>query len=54
MVEEKLGKIEEDLLLIGSDFTKGQQLMEEQNELNEQLEKLMERWEYLSEIVENS
>lgn len=53
-VEEKLGKIEEDLLLIGSDFTKGQQLMEEQNELNEQLEKLMERWEYLSEIVENS
>ena len=51
-VEEQLNQIEEDLASIGSDFTKGQQLLEQQSELNAKLEHLMERWEYLSEIAE--
>ncbi len=51
-VEEQLSQVENDLASIGSDFTKGQQLMEEQARLSQQLEHLMERWEYLSEIVE--
>lgn len=51
-VEEQLNQIEENLSSIGSDFTKGQQLLEQQSELNAKLEHLMERWEYLSEIAE--
>ncbi|WP_042346616.1 ABC-F family ATP-binding cassette domain-containing protein [Bacillus massiliigorillae] len=51
-VEEQLKQVAIDLTSIGSDFTKGQQLMEEEARLNEQLEQLMERWEYLSEIAE--
>ena len=49
--EERLKQIDEELEKIGSDFTKGQALMEEQTAMNEKLEHLMERWEYLSEIV---
>lgn len=51
-VEQQLNQIEEDLASIGSDFTKGQALLEEQSVLNEKLEHLMERWEYLSELAE--
>ncbi|MEH6941268.1 ABC-F family ATP-binding cassette domain-containing protein [Bacillus sp. JJ722] len=51
-VEEQLKQVALGLTEIGSDFTKGQQLMEEEARLNEQLEHLMERWTYLSEIVE--
>ena len=36
----------------GSDFTKAQELMKEETELNEKLEYLIERWEYLAEIAE--
>ena len=50
-VEERLMQIDVELENIGSDFTKGQALMEEQTAMNEKLEHLMERWEYLSEIV---
>lgn len=38
---------------IGSNFTKGQDLMKEEAEWNEKLEKLIERWSYLAEIAEN-
>lgn len=51
-VEEQLKQVALELTEIGSDFAKGQQLMEEEARLNEQLEHLMERWTYLSEIVE--
>ncbi len=50
-VEERLMQIDKELENIGSDFTKGQALMEEQTAMNEKLEHLMERWEYLSEII---
>ncbi len=51
-VEDKLSEIEQELMTIGSDFTKGQQLMEQQSELQDKLEQLMERWEYLSELAD--
>lgn len=50
--EERLKQIDEELAAIGSDFTKGQALIEEQTTMNEKLEYFMERWEYLSEIVD--
>lgn len=50
--EERLKQIDEELAAIGSDFTKGQALLEEQTAMNEKLEHFMERWEYLSEIVD--
>ncbi|MGN1401050.1 MAG: ABC-F family ATP-binding cassette domain-containing protein [Bacillus sp. (in: firmicutes)] len=52
--EGKLAAIEEELANIGSDFTKGQHLLEEQSKLNAELERLMDRWEYLSELAEQS
>lgn len=48
--EERLEAIKEEMAEIGSDFEKGQRLMEEENDLNEQLEHLIERWSYLSEF----
>ena len=52
-VEERLKQIDEELAAIGSDFTKGQELLDEQTAMNEKLEHYMERWEYLSEIADN-
>ena len=37
----------------GSDFTKAQELMKQETELNEKLEYLIERWSYLAELAEN-
>ncbi|WP_088103232.1 ABC-F family ATP-binding cassette domain-containing protein [Halalkalibacter urbisdiaboli] len=51
-LEEKLVKIEEDISSAGSDFGKIQDLMKEQQKLNDELEKTMERWEELSLLVE--
>lgn len=51
--EEKLEQISKEMENIGSNFTKGQDLMKEEAEWNEKLEKLIERWSYLAEIAEN-
>jgi ATP-binding cassette subfamily F protein uup len=50
--EARLEKIAEALGQTGSDYEKAQQLMEEQTALNEELEYLIERWSYLSELAE--
>ncbi len=53
-VEERLGSIETELVESGSDFEQAAKLMKEQEELNEKLEYLIERWSYLSEIADHS
>ncbi|MEH7458661.1 ABC-F family ATP-binding cassette domain-containing protein [Bacillus sp. JJ1127] len=51
-LEEKLETIGEELANVGSDFTKAQELSEAQQQTEEELEKAMERWSELSDIVE--
>jgi ABC transport system ATP-binding/permease protein len=51
--ENRLKAIESEMANIGSDFEKGQALVNEEAELNDQLEHLIERWSYLSELAEN-
>ncbi len=48
--EDRLEAIQQEMAGIGSDFEKGQRLMKEESDLNEQLELLIERWSYLSEF----
>jgi ATP-binding cassette subfamily F protein uup len=48
--EDRLEAIQQEMAGIGSDFEKGQMLMKEESDLNEQLELLIERWSYLSEF----
>lgn len=50
--EEKISKIEAEINQCGSDFVKLQELLEKQNRLKEELNHLLERWEYLNEIFE--
>lgn len=52
-VEARLEDIATEMAKTGSDFEKAQRLMEEENSLNDQLEELIERWSYLSELAEN-
>jgi ABC transport system ATP-binding/permease protein len=52
-VESRIEEIAEEIGKTGSDFEKAQKLMEEENVLNGQLEHLIERWSYLSELAEN-
>lgn len=51
--ESRLEEIAEEIGNTGSDFTKAQELMKLEEELNEKLEYLIERWEYLAEIAES-
>lgn len=51
-VEQRLEEVAAQMAKIGSDFTKGQELMKEETELNEKLEYLIERWSYLAELAE--
>ncbi|GAE46298.1 ATPase components of ABC transporters with duplicated ATPase domains [Mesobacillus boroniphilus JCM 21738] len=51
--EARLEEVQTEMASIGSDFEKGQALVNEEKELNEQLEYLIERWSYLSELAEN-
>ena len=51
--EDRLEQIRVEMPNIGSDFEKGQALMNEEAELNDQLEQLIERWSYLGELAEN-
>ncbi|KAB2338953.1 ABC-F family ATP-binding cassette domain-containing protein [Cytobacillus depressus] len=51
-VEARLEEIAKEMTNTGSDFEKAQKLMNGEAELNEKLEHLIERWTYLSELVE--
>ncbi|MBM4762048.1 ABC-F family ATP-binding cassette domain-containing protein [Bacillus sp. B15-48] len=51
-IETRIEEIQGEMAGIGSDFEKGQNLMTEEGELNEQLENLIERWSYLSELAD--
>ncbi|MFD3450162.1 ABC-F family ATP-binding cassette domain-containing protein [Microbacteriaceae bacterium 4G12] len=51
-LEEKLEELSEALEKVGSDFEKAHQLSEEQQQTEAELEKAIERWSELSEIVE--
>ncbi|WP_299737799.1 ABC-F family ATP-binding cassette domain-containing protein [uncultured Rossellomorea sp.] len=51
-IEKRIEEADAELQKVGSDFEKAQQLMNESQNLNEQLEKLIERWTYLSEFAE--
>lgn len=51
-VEARLEEITEELNRTGSDFEKAQRLAEEEQELNEKLEYMIERWTYLTELSE--
>lgn len=50
--ETRLEEIASEMAKTGSDFTKAQDLMKQENELNEKLEYLIERWSYLTELAE--
>ncbi|NHM29213.1 ABC-F family ATP-binding cassette domain-containing protein [Neobacillus terrae] len=50
--ENLLKEVASEMERIGSDFSKGQELMKKEAELNEKLEYLIERWSYLSELAE--
>ncbi|WP_310171158.1 ABC-F family ATP-binding cassette domain-containing protein [Neobacillus niacini] len=50
--EEKLEETSAELAKVGSDFTKAQELMKQEADLNEKLEQLIERWSYLAELAE--
>lgn len=51
--EVRLEEIAAEMAKTGSDFTKAQELMKQETELNEKLEHLIERWSYLAEFAEN-
>ena len=51
-VEKRLEEIAVELNNTGSNFEKAQELMSEENELNEKLDYMIERWTYLTEIAE--
>lgn len=51
-VEGRLEEISLEMGNAGSDFEKAQSLMNEETKLNEELEHLIERWTYLSELAE--
>ncbi|MEH7305033.1 ABC-F family ATP-binding cassette domain-containing protein [Neobacillus drentensis] len=50
--ETRLEEIASEMAKTGSDFTKAQDLMKQETELNEKLEYLIERWSYLAELAE--
>ena len=50
-VEEAITTTEEEIATAGSDYTKLQALTEKLDQLNQEYERLIERWSYLDEIV---
>ncbi len=50
--EARIEEISQELNQTGSDFEKAQKLAEEEQELNEKLEYMIERWTYLTELSE--
>lgn len=51
-IETRLEEISAEMAGTGSNFELAHDLMKEETELNEELERLIERWSYLSEIAE--
>ncbi|WHY75797.1 ABC-F family ATP-binding cassette domain-containing protein [Neobacillus sp. WH10] len=51
--EALLEEVADEMAKVGSDFTKAQDLMNQEAALNEKLEQLIERWSYLAELAEN-
>ncbi|KAA0550144.1 ABC-F family ATP-binding cassette domain-containing protein [Bacillus sp. BGMRC 2118] len=51
-LEEKMTSLTKDIELAGSDYTKIADLMKEQTAIKQQLDESLERWTYLSELVE--
>ncbi|WP_284035968.1 ABC-F family ATP-binding cassette domain-containing protein [Neobacillus sp. 114] len=51
--EARLEEVATEMAGAGSDFSKLQDLMKKETELNEKLEYLIERWSYLAELAEN-
>jgi ABC transport system ATP-binding/permease protein len=51
-VELEIEKIAEELSMVGSDFEKAHSLAEKETSLNEELEYLIERWSFLSDLAE--
>ena len=51
-LEENIAKCQEEQFLCGSDYVKLQELQNRQAELEQQLDKKMERWIYLTELKE--
>ena len=51
-LEERLEQLEQGIAAAGSDLGKVQELYKEQEQVTEQLEATMERWEVLSLLVE--
>ncbi len=52
VAEQQLLTIQKKLQSVGSDFTLANELLGQEADLNTHLEKLIERWSYLSEIVD--
>ncbi len=51
-IEQRIEEANSELQSVGSNFERAQELMNESERLNEELEKLIERWTYLSEFAE--
>jgi len=51
--EAKLAQIREEMALSGSDYAKLENLMQEEQRLSGELERLIERWAYLSELFDS-
>ncbi len=53
-LENRINEIPDEMATFGTDYVKLGDLQKELDQLNENLENKMDRWEYLSDIVENS
>lgn len=53
-LENRINEIPDEMATFGTDYVKLSDLQQELDQLNENLENKMDRWEYLSDIVENS
>ncbi|MEC0212119.1 ABC-F family ATP-binding cassette domain-containing protein [Paenibacillus ehimensis] len=51
-LEDRLAQVKQDIGNAGSDYTKAQELFQEEQVLTQRLEEAMERWTELSELVE--
>lgn len=53
-LENRINEIHDEMATFGTDYVKLGDLQQELDQLNKDLENKMDRWEYLSDIVENS
>ena len=50
-MEEKIGKLDEEMAVVSTDFVKLNQLTAEKEETEKLLEEKMDRWMYLEELA---